>query len=124
MDYSSGNLIRHATSGGNAAPRFAVENDLIGSGITDNYASGNTMRYVMSRAGDEIYGLLASGQSVSQGAFLESAGTGALQAYTNQSGQNVYAAAVVAVAAEDKNNTAGDATGPHDNAARIRLEVV
>ena len=124
VDFSSGDLIRHANAGQNAAPRFAVENDLIGSGITDNYASGFTMRYVMSSPGDEVYGLLASGQNVSQGAFLESAGNGSLQAYTNQSGQNVYVAAIVAVAAEDKDNSSGDATGPHDGATRIRLEVV
>lgn len=122
--FSSGNLIRHANSGQNAAPYFAVENDLIGSGIADNYASGYTMRYVVGRPGDEVYGLLASGQSVSQGDFLESAGNGSVQAYTNQSGQNVYAAAIVAAAAEDKDNSSGDADGPHNGATRIRLEVV
>ena len=58
------------------------------------------------------------------GDFLESAGTGALRAYTNQSGQNVYVAALVAVAREDKNNTGGDAAGPHNNATRIKVEVV
>jgi hypothetical protein len=78
----------------------------------------------MSRAGDEIYALLASGQSVSEGDFLQSAGNGALTDYVNQSGQNVYTAAIVGVAAEDKDNTAGDANGPHNNATRIRLEVV
>jgi hypothetical protein len=122
--FSSGAVIRHANSGQNAAARFAVENDLIGSGIADNYPSGDVVKFVLSRPGDEIYGLLASGQNVSQGDFLESDGSGCFQAYTNQSGQNVYVRAIVAAAAEDKDNSSGDADGPHDGATRIKLEVV
>lgn len=124
VQISSGAMQRHANSGRNAAPMFAVEDDVIGSGITDNYGSGNRVKYVLAKAGDLIYGLLASGQSVSEGDFLESAGNGALQAYSNQSGQNIYPQAIVAYAAEDKNNSSGDASGPHDNATRINLEVV
>ena len=118
------NLIRHDGAGQNAVPSFALSMELIGSGIADSYASGATTRYVVARPGDEIYALLASGQNVTKGAFLESAGNGALRAYSNQSGQNVYAAAVLGTANEDKNNAAGDASGPHNNATRIRLEVL
>lgn len=117
-------LIRHDGSGQNAVPMFALEMELVGSGIGDSYASGATVRYAVARAGDEVYALLASGQSVSKGDFLESAGNGALQAYTNQSGQNVYTAAAVATANEDKDNSSGDGTGPHNTATRIRVEVL
>ncbi len=117
-------LVEHANAGQNALPSFAIEMELIGSGIADSYISGATVLYGVFRPGDEVYGLLASGQNVSKGAFLESAGNGALQTYTNQSGANVYTAAIVAVANEDKNNSAGDADGPHDNATRITLEVI
>ncbi len=117
-------LVQHANAGQNAMPNFAIEMELIGSGIADSYISGATVLYGVFRPGDEIYGLLASGQSVSKGAFLESAGNGALRAATTASGASVYVAAIVAVAKEDVNNSAGDADGPHDNAARITLEVV
>lgn len=121
---SSGVVVRHATAGANAVPMFAVEMDLIGSGITNSYPSGDTVKFVVSRPGDEIYALLASGQNVAKGAFLESAGNGALRAYTQQSGSNVFPAAIVAKAVEAVNNTAGDATGPHNTAKRIKVEVV
>jgi hypothetical protein len=117
-------LVRHDAAGQNTGAVFALEMELVGSGIADSYASGATVRYCVARAGDEVYALLASGQNVTKDAFLESAGNGALRAYTNQSGQNVYAAAVVGVANEDKDNSSGDATGPHNNATRIRVEVL
>lgn len=121
---SSGVVVRHSTAGGNAVPMFAVEMDLIGSGITDSYPSGDTVKYAVFRPGDEVYALLASGQNISKGAFLESAGTGALRAYTQQSGGNVYPAAIVAKAVEAVDNSSGYASGPHDNAKRITVEVV
>jgi len=121
---SSGVVVRHSTAGGNAVPMFAVEMDLIGSGVADSYPSGDTVKFAVFRPGDEVYALLASGQNVAKGAFLESAGTGALRAYTQQSGGNVYPSAIVAKALEAINNTSGDSTGPHDNASRIIVEVV
>ena len=119
---SSGTLVRHATAGGNSEKLFAVENDLIGSGITDSYATGDTVKFIASRPGDWVYALLASGQNVAIGAYLESAGNGALEAYTQQSGSNVFPAAVVAVAVEAVNNTAGGSL--HNGAARIKVEVI
>jgi hypothetical protein len=123
---SSGVLVRHANAGQNAIPLFSFENENVGSGIDSVYSTGNRARYFAARPGDEVWAVLASGQNVNAGAFLESAGDGTLRAYTNQSGQNVYTAAVVGVAKEAKNNSAGDASGPPAvtaGATRIRLEV-
>lgn len=121
----SGAVQRHANAGQNAAPRFAVEEDFMGDEITDNYASGDRVQFVVARNGDEIYALLASGQNVTQGALLESAGNGALRAATVPSGNaQVYTNAIVAAALEDVDNSGGDASGPHNNATRIKVEVV
>lgn len=123
---SSGVLVRHANAGQNAIPLFAYENELIGSGIDTAYVTGNRGRYFAARPGDEVYAILASGQNVASGAFLESNGDGTLRAYTNQSGQNVYTAAVVGVSLEAKNNTNGDSAGPPAataGATRVKLEV-
>ena len=119
---SNNKIVRHATAGGNALPLFAVEMDLIGSGIDDVYPSGATVKLVASRTGDGIYALLASGQNVAVGAFLESAGNGALEAYTQQSGSNVFPAAVVAIATEAVDNSSGGSA--HNGAARIKVEVI
>lgn len=119
---SGGTLVRHATAGGNSEKLFAVEMDLIGSGITDDYSSGDTVKFIASRAGDWVYATLASGQNVAIGAFLESDGSGSLQAYTQQSGSNVFPAAVVAVAVEAVDNSSGSTL--HDGAARIKVEVI
>ena len=121
---SADTLQRHGTAGANAAPRFAVEEDFVGDEITDNYAAGDRVQYVVARQGDELYALLASGQNVAKGAFLESAGDGLLQAYTNQSGANIFPNAIVCSALEDKDNSGGDADGPHGTATRIIVEVV
>lgn len=126
FDGTSGNLRAHATAGGNAAPAFAVENSDMGYGIDDAYYGaghaskpsgwlGDSAQYVVSRPGDELYALLAVGANVAKGAFLESAGNGALRAFTNQANQF---RAIVARALEAVNNAAGSA------AVRIKVEVV
>lgn len=114
---SSDQYVRHNTAAGVAAPVFAFENDLVGKGISDDYASGDTVQAIYAKRGDEVLALLASGQNVSVGDFLESAGNGTLRAITS-SGANVVARAL-----ESKNNTSGDTTGPHDGATRIKVEV-
>lgn len=101
-------LMLHSTSGGAAQAMFAVEEDIVGDEISDAYASGSTVQYVVARKGDEIFAYLASGQNVAKGTALMSNGSGQLTTRTSTN----Y---VVAFAHEDK-----DATG---GAARVRVEV-
>src|SRR3990172_11598410 len=76
---STGNIRRHATLGGAAQRAFALESDLIGKGINDDYAAGESVRYGVFLPGSEAFPLLVAGESCSIGDFLESAGNGKLQ---------------------------------------------
>lgn len=107
----SNELEVHGTAAGAARKAFAVESDLIGRGITDAYAQGETVQYEVLPPGVEVYAFLAGGESVSKGDPLVSDGAGALAAMaTGEEGS------VVAFALEDLDNS-GSA------AARIQVEV-
>lgn len=121
---SNDKLEVHSTAGGNAQPRFAIEESIIGDDIDDAYAPGDTVLYVVPSRGCEINAFLKNGENVAKGDFLESAGDGTLQKHTpvsiNESGSAtkiIYSRCVVATALEDLNNTSG-------SAARIIVEVV
>lgn len=104
-------VVAHATLGGNAERAFALENDLVGGGIGDAYASGETVQIGFFGPGDRVNALLAHGENVSAGDYLESDGNGALAATVNpdtdDSGVTIYAASIVAKATAALNNTTG-----------------
>ena len=117
---TTGKVRVHATAGGHAQKAFAVENDLIGAGITTAYAAAAQVQYEVMERGAEVYALLANGQNVAIGAALESAGDGTLRAYTPSSSgidasNNVIAYALEAVDMSD--SSAADPSG------RITVEV-
>ncbi len=114
----------HSTAGGNAHPLFAIEESIVGDGIDDAYAQGDTVVYVVPSPGCEINAFLKNGENVAKGDFLESAGDGTLQKHTpvsvNESGSAtkiIYTRCVVAMALQNLNNTSG-------SAARIIVEVM
>lgn len=87
---STGNVRRHATVGGAAQKAFALEQDLVGRGIGDDYAANESCRYGVFGPGAEVYAWLVTGETVAVGDFLESAGNGKLQvASTPIEGSNV-----------------------------------
>lgn len=94
-----------AARAGNFLRAVAVENpyapDPTLAALAQDYASGDTVRYVMPQPGDMLYCWLKSGQNVAYGATLETATAGELQA--------VSTGAVVAVA-EEAVNASGGAT--------------
>lgn len=101
---------KHSTAGGAAVPTFLRNSSMLNKGIDDAVAAGDTVEAFIGTAGCAVYAIIASGQNIAAGNFLESAGNGKLR---------VYAAGVrLAQALEDVNNTAG----PSD--ARIRVEVL
>lgn len=75
----------HSTAGGNVLPMFALEDELQGDGITDDYAVSAKINVWIPVRGDVVYARLSDGDSstginvVSAGDFLESAGDGTLQ---------------------------------------------
>jgi hypothetical protein len=101
-------LVNHATAAGFAARAFACEREEMGKGIDTNYAVGDTVKVAVLPPGSRVNAILASGQTVAEGAFLESNGNGQLR---------VYAAGVRIARALEAVTTTGAA-------ARIRAEVV
>ncbi len=66
---------------------FALENDLIGLGITDPYPIDENVRYVVGRSGDEFLARVATGAPIiNPGDFLEPAADGTLKARTTTGG--------------------------------------
>jgi hypothetical protein len=83
---SSGKLVVHATAKGKAAPLFAVENDLEGKEIDDNYVANDFVQSEYLYCGMEAYALVAAGaSSIAVGDLLESAGDGTLRKRTAES---------------------------------------
>lgn len=115
----------HSTAAGNARKAFAVENDLIGNGITDDYAAGDQVQYSVFQTGEEVYALVAAGATaITKGAALESAGDGTVAVYAaqavNEGGTatyTIYDGAIVGYALEAVDNSVGG------SAVRIRIEV-
>jgi len=79
---STDTLVAHATAAGVATKTFAVENDLIGNSITDNYVVNDYVQAETLYSGCEVLAfLVAGGTAVVEGDFLESAGDGSLRKY-------------------------------------------
>jgi hypothetical protein len=82
---TSGNLVVHATEGGQAAKMVAIENSLEGQEIGDDYVSGDRVQYVTPRPGDELYMWLADNETAVIGGFAISKGNGQLKVFTGDS---------------------------------------
>jgi len=91
-----------------AGSAFAIEDDLQGKGIGDDYAAGTRAFYRVFQRGDEVYAWLADGETIAVGATLEGAAAGELAA---------LAAGVAVAEALEAVTTSGAA-------ARIRVRIV
>lgn len=141
---TDGDFQRHSTAE-IAGPRLiALENDLEGDGIDDNYASGDNVRAAYLKPGDEVYAFVpASAAAIVIGDHLVFDGTGCVikgdrvaatalalntsNAYTDAAVNTAVNAAVdsaiegariVATALEAVNNSGGGSK------ARIRIEIL
>lgn len=107
---SDGKLVVHPSAKMRASALFAVENDLVGEGIDDAYASGDFVQAEYLHAGDEVYALVAaSATAITQGALLESAGDGTLRLITDFTDAEIDAigGGAIAEALEAVDNSAG-----------------
>jgi hypothetical protein len=102
----------HNVAGGSASTHFAIENDLVGLDIDDNYAVGNNCRFKTLPPGSHVYAIVPAGAAaITVGGFLQSDGAGGL----------IAAAAndvIVAQALESVDNSGGG------TAVRIKAEIV
>ena len=115
----SNDLQKHGTAAGNARKAFAVENDLIGDGINDAYATGEQVQYNVFQSGDEVYALVADGATaITKGAGVESAGDGTVRiTSTSSATSDLERDGIVGYALEAVDNSGGG------SAVRIRIEV-
>lgn len=119
---SAGQLIRHATAKGANLRMFAVENDLVGKGIDDNYVVNDYAQAEILPAGGEVLAFVAAAASaIVIGDYLESDGAGGLRKLTpaSQSGTTPFAVVTegraIAQAIQAVDNSGG--------AARARIKV-
>lgn len=120
---STGNLRRHAGAGQNAQRMFALEDELQGNEIGDNYAANAIAQYGIFSAGMEVYALLANGETAVIGSLLESNGDGDLRVHTADSAGAVeYPEAIVALAREALDMSGSSGEDP--TSRRIRVEVI
>jgi len=117
---STGKLVRHASAAAPAAPLFAVENDLAGKTIADNYSTNDYVQAEYLQSGFEVLAnVAASASAIIVGDLLESDGTGGLRKMTagNPAGSPpVFAGNALAQALEAVDNSAG--------ITRARIKVV
>jgi len=107
-----GSLVAVNASGDAAFPaaaalvpaRFALENVADAVGIDDNYPAGAIMRTRVFESGQEVYALLADGNSVTPASNLVAAANGELALATTETGR-----ALICRSTETINNTSGAA---------------
>ncbi len=83
-----GQVQKHSTAAGNVLPMFAIEDELQGRGIDYPYAAGDKVQVWTPTRGDVVLGILADGQDVVIGDFVESNGAGYLQKHVADYGDS------------------------------------
>lgn len=71
---------KHATAGGNTAKLVATEQSMLNKGVDDAYAANDLVEVAALQTGSTAWMLIASGQNITAGQRLESAGDGTLRA--------------------------------------------
>lgn len=84
----------HDSANEPAARAVALDFKELNHGIDTDYAANDQVKVGYFYPGDRFYGLLASGQNVTQGALLQSDGAGRLKAYSTGPGGFVAASTV------------------------------
>jgi hypothetical protein len=106
-------VAKHATGGGNVLPMFALEDELQGRGIDYPYATGDKVQVWIPNRGDVVLGILANGEDVDEGDWLESNGAGYLRKHVADYGDShtgTVQAALVGVVLEEMDASA-DSSG-------------
>jgi len=88
---SAGKVQAHANAGQDAAPLFALEDELQGRDIDDAYSADDKVQCWSPVPGEEVLAILEDGENVAIGDFLESAGNGNVQKYTADTESSAFA---------------------------------
>lgn len=119
----------HSSAGGNVTPiMVALEDELQGNGIDDNYVANNPVQVWIPGRGDQAYMILADGENVAIGAELESNGAGNLRAHAaGSAGELEYPNSIVAIALEAldlSDSSGGESSGALGYNKRIKVMII
>lgn len=107
---AAGKVQVHSTSGGNVLPMFAIEDALQGKGIDDNFITNSKVRCWIPTRGDIVNCILADGQTIVKGDFLESNGAGYLTKHVADMGDShtgTIQNAIVGISLDTESSAAG-----------------
>lgn len=128
---SSGTVQNHSTEGGNALPMFALEDELQGRGIEDDYAAADKVQCWVAQPGEIVYARLLDGESVAPGDFLESSGYGTLKkhtanAVTSSADEFTNTNCIVGVALESRelDSLSGSDSSLAENSQYIKVRII
>ncbi len=108
---------RHSSAGGNAQRCFAMEDELQGKEISDDYSADDIVLARTMSNGDRVNALLTTSQTVVIGDKLESNGDGKLRKYVRNSSSGVDEAETIVAIAREAVTTTGAV-------ARIDSEII
>lgn len=119
---STGKVRKHATAGGHAETAFAVENDLKGDSVSDDYAANDLAQYNVFQKGEQIMARIADGEDIAIGDKLESNGDGTLRKFVpvGDSGAG-DGNSIVAVAMEACDMSGSSGADPATNLCQVRI---
>jgi len=104
-----GKVKAHSDEDGNVLPMFALEDELQGKTIDDNYVATDPVQVWIPYRGDQVNAILAAGENVSIGTFLTSDGAGKLHAAPALTSTGDAPLRIVGVATEAVNAASADA---------------
>jgi len=110
---------KHSTQNGVVTPpMFAIEDNIQGKTIDDAYATTGRAQVWIPQRGEEVYAVLADGQTVTIGSKLASNGDGTLKTHT----ANIIAVALEALDLSDSSGgeTEDDSLG-YDKRIKVRI---
>ena len=119
---STGLVRAHATVSGNVLPMFALEDELQGNGIDDAYSAADQVQCWVPGRGDIVNAILADGQTIVIGDWLESAGDGTLTKYVADSTGIYLTNQLVGQAIEAVNLSGSSGTHP-TSGLRIQVRI-
>ena len=110
---------------------FALEDELQGRGIEDDYAAADKVQCWVAQPGEIVYARLADGESVASGDFLESSGYGTLKKHTattlsSDPSETIYTKNIVGVALESRelDSLSGSESSLAENSQYIKVRIV
>lgn len=92
----------HDSANEPVARAVALDEIELNHGIDTAYSAGDLVKVGYLRSGDRFYGIIPSGQNITQGALLQSNGDGKLKAYSTGVGGFVAASSPGSVTADTR----------------------